>query len=114
MVDRVACLVLPLVHHLVQQRVERLVPAMAADVPPTDRNLGRFAERRTGVVSQPAPHAARHAYRHGAELAVEVLGIVPLMPPRQLTDEVAVLGARAQPARRHWRRPDWMRDDRSP
>src|SRR5207249_8587515 len=90
------------------------VPAMAADVPPTDRNLGRFAERRTGVVSQPAPHAARHAYRHGAELAVEVLGIVPLMPPRQLTDEVAVLGARAQPVRRHCRRPDWMRDDRSP
>src|SRR5512146_3517692 len=42
-VERKAGFVLPLVHHLVQQRVERFVPTVAAQVSPGDRDLGAFA-----------------------------------------------------------------------
>src|SRR6476659_9409194 len=45
-IDRVTRLVLPLMHHLVQQRVERLLPAMAPDVTTTHHDLGRLARRR--------------------------------------------------------------------
>src|SRR5258708_13430148 len=42
-VDRSPRFVLPLVHHLVQQRVQRLLPAMPSQLAPTNRDLARFA-----------------------------------------------------------------------
>ena len=43
MVDRAAGLVLPLMHHLVQQRVQRLLPSVPAQMRAADRDLGRLA-----------------------------------------------------------------------
>src|SRR6185503_10551279 len=53
-IDGEAALILPLVHHLVQQRLERLRPAVASQMPPADGDLGRVAgPGRGGVVAQP-------------------------------------------------------------
>src|SRR5215208_3659112 len=54
-VDRPPGLVLPLVHHLVQQCVQRLVPAVAADVAAADDDLRRLAGRGGGRVVAEAP-----------------------------------------------------------
>ena len=63
MIDRHPILGLPLVHHLVQQRVEGFFPSMPPDVPPTDRDLG-WTTRRAGraVLAESIPHAAGDAY----------------------------------------------------
>src|ERR1700741_4409849 len=56
MIDDEPLLALPLVHPLVQQWVQRLVPAVAADVAATqhDLRLAAFARRR--IVAEPALH----------------------------------------------------------
>ena len=102
-------LVLPLMHHLVQQRVQRLVPAVAAQC----RQLiaispGSPALRRR-VVAEPALHAARHANRNGLQRAAEMLGVVPLVPLGELrsasgSSSGRVRSRRDRPARR--RRPN--------
>ena len=45
-IDRVTGFVLPLMHHLVQQRVEDFGPTVSAEVPSVDGNLPWFAPRR--------------------------------------------------------------------
>ena len=58
-IDRVAGLILPLMHHLVQQRVQRFLPAVSSDVTATHDDLGRFAgRRRRHVVAQSRTHAS--------------------------------------------------------
>ena len=63
-IDCEPLLVLPLVHHLVEESVERLFPAIAPDVPSAQNDLGLIAIGRRAVVSEPAFHTARHANRH--------------------------------------------------
>ena len=72
MVHGKSCLVLPLVHHLVEKRVNGLVPAVAPDVPPADHDL-RIAGGLPpqDIVSKPAFHPPGHAYRDRAQLATE-------------------------------------------
>src|SRR5881392_3608594 len=54
-------LVLPLMHHLVQQRVQRFLPSIAADVATAEHDLRLTALTRWTVVAQPAPHASGNA-----------------------------------------------------
>jgi hypothetical protein len=49
-VDGWPALVLPLVHHLVQQRVQRLLPAVAADVVAADHDLRDVARHGDAAV----------------------------------------------------------------
>src|SRR5438067_2915542 len=57
-IDGESALVLPLMHHLVQQGVQRFVPAMASQVAPADRDLRRLARARgSGVVTESRAHA---------------------------------------------------------
>src|SRR5688500_15130418 len=55
----IAVLVLPLVHHLVQQRVECLLPSVASQMAPTDDGLRRISARRRG--GHVVPEAGAHA-----------------------------------------------------
>src|SRR5205085_2806166 len=95
-IDRVTGFVLPLVHHLMKQRVTRLLPPDAANVAPAQRDLRRLAVRGAGVVSEAAPHAPRDAKRDRFEPAVKMLDVVARMPSRELRHHGAVLrpGAR--------------------
>ncbi len=101
MIDRVAVLGLPLVHHLVQQRVQRLGPAVSPDVRARDRDLRRLAVRGRGrILAEPRPHAPRNAERDGRQRAAEVLIVVLPMPALELAHERRVLGTRPLDAAR--------------
>src|SRR5690606_9415733 len=101
MVDRVPVLVLPLVNHLVQQGVQRLVPAMPLDVRVADGDLRTLPPRkRGGVVAEAALHAPGHAYGDRPEQSLEVARVVPPVPLLQLLHQPRVLGPGAgSPAR---------------
>jgi hypothetical protein len=58
MIDFLTRFVLPLMHHLVQQRVASLFPSIAANVAPAERGLGWLAVRGAGVVPEAAAHSA--------------------------------------------------------
>jgi hypothetical protein len=66
MIDCEPLLVLPLVHHLVQQSVERLFPAVTPDVASAQNDLRLTVIGCGAVVPEPALHAARHPNRHFA------------------------------------------------
>src|SRR5512146_2842507 len=113
-IERKAGFVLPLVHHLVQERVQRLVPPMATEMPPGDRDLGAVAVLGRRVVPEPAPHPARDANRHRLERVAEILGVVPSVPLRQSLRRRLVLRTHALAAHRrvgHARRRDAELDD---
>src|SRR5205807_1988983 len=74
-IDGMAALVLPLVHHLVQQGVPGFLPPVPADVPPAERDLGRLPMRGARIVAEATPHASRHAQRYRFQSTVEVLGV---------------------------------------
>src|SRR6185503_16241799 len=112
-IDGVSGLVLPLVHHLVQQRVQRFLPPVPPQVPPADRDLRRLARGAYGVVPQPAPHAPRYADRNGLQTVVKMPGVVLCMTARQLRGEPLVLGTRALSAGTGGHTLHWMRDDRA-
>src|SRR5881394_2913950 len=61
MIHHESLLVLPLMHHLVQQRVQRFFPSIAADVATAEHDLRLAALTRRTVVAQPAPHAPGNA-----------------------------------------------------
>jgi hypothetical protein len=72
MVHGKSCLVLPLVYHLMEKRVNGLVPAVPPDVTPADHDLciaGGLPPQ--DIMSEPAFHPPRHAYRDRAQLATE-------------------------------------------
>ena len=60
-IDLEPLLILPLMHHLMQQGVERLVPPVTPDVPAADHDLRLAAVRGWTVVAKPALHSARDA-----------------------------------------------------
>ena len=79
-VDRVAGLVLPLVHHLVQQRLLHLAPPMPRDVPPADGDLDRLpAADVHAQLAESRPHPAGESDGQGGQVAAEVLAI-PIYP----------------------------------
>jgi hypothetical protein len=111
-IDGNAGLVLPLVYHLVQQRVQRFGPAVALDVGAADRNLGGDAGCGGAVVPEAALHAARDAHLDLLELPGEVVGVVARVPVAQLRGELAVVVVHALAAgRRLGGRDDGKADD---
>ena len=72
MIDCETTLILPLVHHLVQQRVHCFFPSVAADVTTADDDL-RLASLLSapGVVAEPTFHPARNADGHDSQLPSE-------------------------------------------
>jgi hypothetical protein len=72
MIHRKSTLILPLVHHFMEKRVNGLVPAVAPDVASADHDL-RIAGSLPpqDVVSKPAFHPARNPYGDRAQLTAE-------------------------------------------
>ena len=62
-VERMSGFILPLMHHLVQQRVQRLLPAMPPEMADADRDLAdrRARPRRRRVVAEATLHPPRDA-----------------------------------------------------
>src|SRR3954469_13608622 len=94
MIDHQPLLVLPLVHHLVEQRVQRFIPAIAADVAATDHDLGLATFPPGAVVAESALHASRNSNRDGAQRSAEALVVVDGVQPRELAYERDVRGIR--------------------
>ena len=111
MVDREPGLVLPLMHHLVQQRVQGLCPSIAPKVPPADRDLRRLVRRCRGVVAQPALHATRYADLNRRKTSMKVPSVVARVPLLELRGRGLVVRVRAFLARRTRRRRNRMRHD---
>ncbi len=85
MIYAAACFVLPLMHHLVEQCVDGLVPPMTADVAAADYDLGRSALLSSPrVVTEAAFQTAGDPNRHLAELSPELFAIQPRMPRNEL------------------------------
>src|SRR5687767_11086008 len=76
MVHRQPALVLPLMHHLVKQRLDGLAPAMPPDVPAAYRDLGPFARWiAVSVMPESALHSTRHTDGNPGKRPAEALAI---------------------------------------
>lgn len=79
MVDREAALLLPLVDHLMEQRVEGFIPPVTPHMPPADRNGGSSPRRGRGVMAQPRSHPARHENPDPRQRPAKALLVEPPM-----------------------------------
>lgn len=86
-----AVFILPLMHHLVQQRGNRLIPTMIPDMPPAYHDLGTIPLLTTQrVMSQPPLHPARHSNRNVRKLPSELQSIELAMRTSQRTRKLLV------------------------
>src|SRR5262249_22286477 len=83
MIERMTGFILPLMHHLVQQCVQGLLPAVPSEMSHADRDLADAATGRR-IVPEAAFHAARHPHRYGAQRAAEQLTVVARVPLGEL------------------------------
>src|SRR5215469_17487373 len=90
-VDAEASLVLPLMHHLVEEGVENCRPPVTPSVASTDHDQPGIPGRRHAVVPQPAPQAPRYLDANGSQRAPEALCIQLRVPGRQLLRRRCVL-----------------------
>ena len=74
---------LPLMHHFMKQRVDRVVPSVSLDVAPADRDFRGAAAGGSGVMTEPALHAARDPHDNRPKRIGEML----LTQSRMLGDE---------------------------
>ena len=94
-IERLAGFILPLMHHLMQERLEGFLPSVPPQVPPADGDLPARLGSCRGVVPEPAAHATGHANRDGLEASVEMLGVELAMQMRELRGQRLILGSRA-------------------
>jgi len=104
MIERMAALVLPLMHHLVQQCVQCLVPTVSSQMTPTDRDLAALVRVRRGIVTEAAPHPTRDANGYRLERAMEMFGVELRVILGQSVSRRLIVWARAFAARRSSRR----------
>ena len=76
MVNGLTGLILPLVHHFMNERLNCLAPSMTSNVSTADRDLRALARRvAVSVVPEPALHPSRHSNRNSRERPAESLPI---------------------------------------
>ena len=116
MIDDVPVLVLPLVHHLVEQGVECLRHSVPPNVTAADHDLGPvIIAARGAVVTEPALHSPRDAQAYAAQLSGKVERVVLGMPANQLLDERGIVGMRLLARTTNGRAPlYWVRENRPP
>ena len=96
-------LVLPLVHHLVEESVNGLVPPVSPDVAPADHDLRVMAGLPAKcVVSEPRFHPPRYSDGNCAQLSTKAGRIELAVRARELANHVQVLRTanRPRPRRR--------------
>ena len=97
MVDLVPVLVLPLVHHLMEERPQRFLPAFAAQVTATDGDFrGITCIDGSRVVSQTCAHPARDTNAKWVQRSTEVRGIERAMRVRKTRGEFFVVRMRGR------------------
>jgi len=79
MIDRPAALVLPLVHHLVDQGRECLGPSVATEVTAADDDLRRLLWRGDAIVAESAFETTGDSNRYRMQHAAEALGVERLV-----------------------------------
>jgi hypothetical protein len=93
MINLQPALVLPLMHHLMEERLERFVPPMPTQMPAADHDLGWLTGRRRGaILSEMRPQATRHADAEGPQSSAEEPRVVLRMPRRETLGMVAIVG----------------------
>lgn len=98
MIHSESAFILPLMDHLVNQRVYRLVPSMSSDVTTTYHDLGALPGRiPVSVMSEPALHPARDAHWNSAQQPAESLAVERLMRAAESLDHGLVIRMRAFP-----------------
>jgi hypothetical protein len=106
MIDSKPGLGLPLVHHLVQQRVLDLCPTVPGDMLPAQGELERTAGPDIhGELSQPAAHSAGEPDRDLPQSPAEMILVEPAMEFLEPVKQQHVAGAGALAAagpRRRW------------
>ena len=105
MVNGLASLILPLMHHFMNERLYCLAPSMTPNVSSADRDLRTLARRiAMSVMPEPALHPSRHAYRDPRERPAESLAIELFMRARELLSHCFIIAMsflrRARLARR--------------
>src|ERR1051325_5302109 len=85
-VDDEPLFILPLMHHLVQERVHGLVPAISTDVAPADDDLGLATFCGRAIVTPSAAHTPGEADGNLAQLTTEALVVVRTVQLRQLSN----------------------------
>jgi len=117
MIDDQSLLVLPLMHHLVQEGVERFAPAVPSDVPPANDYFGLASKDGGAIVAESAFHSTRDTDGNGFKGPTKSLAIVRVVPARELSNhrEVGWIGALRRPltARRAGRPRHGKLEDRS-
>ena len=83
---------LPLMHHLVQQRVARGIPAISPDMAPGEDDLDRGAASRRSQLAESAPHPIGNADRDRAEHTGEVARVEELVHQGQAIDQRLISG----------------------
>ena len=90
-IDLQASLILPLMHHLMQQSMDRFIPPIAADVSAADHDLRLMpCLSAPGVVTKSRLHAARDSNRNSRELTPELHRIQIGVVPGELTGQTLV------------------------
>src|SRR5687768_16988097 len=98
MVHRQATLVLPLMHHLVEQRLDCLAPAMSPYVTAADRDLRALARWiAVSVMSEPALHSTRHPYWNPGKRPAEPLAIQLFAGAPELFSHRLIIGMSSFP-----------------
>lgn len=110
MVDWEPSFILPLMHHLMQEREYSLVQSIATDVAAADDDFHRSVLSAPQIVAESTFHATRDANRYRAELASESrrveLGVISRkLAGERLIRRVSPLGRPAR-ARRGFRIPE--------
>ena len=98
MIHRLASLILPLMHHLMQQRRNGFLPTMPPNVTPAYHDLGAkllLAAQR--VMPEPPLHPPRHANRNVRKLTTELRRIELPMRTREITHIPLIIRMRPLP-----------------
>ena len=98
MIHRLASLILPLMHHLMQQRRNGFLPTMPPNVTPAYHDLGAkllLAAQR--VMPEPPLHPPRHPNRNVRKLATKFRGIQFTMRTREVTHVTLIVRMRPLP-----------------
>ncbi|GAC1412113.1 MAG: hypothetical protein NVSMB53_08910 [Gemmatimonadaceae bacterium] len=80
MIDDQSLLVLPLMHHLVQEGVERFAPPVTSNVPPADDYFGLASQAGGAIVAESAFHSTRDTDGDSFKDLTKSFAIVRVMP----------------------------------
>ena len=98
MINRLAGLILPLMHHLVQQRRNRFIPPVPPNVTPAYHDLGtKLLLSAQRVMPEPSLHPPRYANRNIGKLATELRRIELPMRTSEITHKPLIVRMRPLP-----------------